>query len=410
MPWLRTSLLVLLLAAPISAADWPQWLGPNRDGASTETVPPWKGPLKVLWRQEVGEGHSSPVVASGRVYLHTKVTGAEAEALTIFDAATGKPLKQTTYPRAPYQGLFGNGPRGTPAVIDGRVYTFGISGVLGCFDAEAGTLLWQVDTIKTFNSPKLFFGASCSPLVESDLVLINAGGAGHGVVAFDRKTGNVAWKQLDDGASYSSPIVFGDGAQRQVVFLTAEGLVSLQPATGRLLWRHPLKDKLSESSTTPVRVGDVLVGSSITYGSVGLKLESKDGKPAVTQLWMKPELTCYFSTPVAVGKEHLYLVTGSTSGLKAKATLRCVEAATGKELWQRAGVGAYHASLLRTGDGKLLLLEEKGDLVLLQPDLAQYRELARAKVCGQTWAHPALSDGRLYVRDGKELICVQVAP
>src|SRR5262249_35231636 len=205
----------------------------------------------------------------------------------------------------------------------------------------------------------------------------------------------VVWKKLDDGASYSSPIVFGQGAQRQAVFLTQQGLVGLRPAGGEVFWQFPFKDKLSESSTTPVRVGDLLVGSSITVGSVGLRLKGEGEKPRVSEVWKKPELTCYFSTPVAVGKDYLYMVNGSL--LAKKATLRCVEAATGKELWQRPGVGTYHASLLRTGDGKLLMLEEKGDLVLIEPSPKEYRELARAHVCGQTWAHPALANGRLYV-------------
>ncbi len=406
MPWLRSLAALVILGPSLLAADWPQWLGPRRDGSSTETVAPWKGPLKLLWRQPVGEGHSSPVVANGRVFLHTKAAEGDTEVVQAFDASSGKPLWSESYPRAPYKGLFGSGPRATPTVHEAKVYTYGITGILTCSNAADGKRLWQVDALKTFKAPKLFFGASCSPLVEGKLLLINVGGKGASVVAFNKDSGKAVWKKLDDGASYASPVAFTAAGQRQVVFLTQQGLVSLRPTDGEVFWQFPFKDKLSESSTTPVRVGDLLIGSSITIGSVGLRLKEEGGKPQVAEAWKKPELTCYFSTPLAVGKDHIYMVNGS---LFAKtATLRCVETATGKELWNRPRVGTYHASLLRTGDGKLLMLEEKGDLVLIEPNPQGYRELARARVCGQTWAHPALANGRLYVRDGKELICVEL--
>jgi outer membrane protein assembly factor BamB len=165
-------------------------------------------------------------------------------------------------------------------------------------------------------------------------------------------------------------------------------------------------DKLAESSTTPVLAGDVMFASSITYGGVGLKLESptKLGE----KLWHDENLTCYFSTPIAVGKE-LYVVAGTKPpALFNQATLHCLDLATGKKHWTGRKVGSYHASLLRTGDDKLLLLEEVGNLVLLDPTPKEYRELARAKICGNTWAHPALADGRLYVRDDRELVCVEL--
>jgi hypothetical protein len=168
-----------------------------------------------------------------------------------------------------------------------------------------------------------------------------------------------------------------------------------------------LVDALSESSTTPVLVGDVLVGSSVTYGSVGLKLEIREGRPAFTELWKNPALTCYFSTPIGVGKDYLYLVSG-TLKKPPSATLRCVEARTGRELWNRPDIGRYHGALLRTADEKLLLLDDRGGLALLEPSPEGYRELARTKVCGPSWAHPALAGGRLYVRDDQALLCLEV--
>jgi outer membrane protein assembly factor BamB len=393
------------------AADWPQWLGRNRDGASPEKIAPWKEPLKVLWKQPVSEGHSSPIVAKGKVFLHTRVKGMDEEKLSAFDAATGELIWRsvpTDRGKLADPFKFGAGPRATPTFAHGRVYTFGITGILTCVDAATGKLVWEVDTLKRYKAANLFFGASCSPVVDDDLVLVNVGGKGASVVAFDADTGKEVWKALDDPASYSSPILRGGCDDRYAIFLTGRRLVGLSVETGKLLWEHPLVDKLSESSTTPVVAGDMLFGSSVTYGGVALKLEGDDRNPSVKELWANPAYNCYFSTPIAI-KDQLYIVTGTKPpAFVNKATLRCVDAATGKQHWSRHNVGKYHASLLRTGNGKLLLLEEAGDLVMLEPDPREYRELARSRVCGKTWAHPALANCKVYIRDESELICVEL--
>lgn len=406
---LRTCCLVVLtlLAGPAAAEDWPQWLGPRRDGSSTEKVAPWKDAPKVLWRIPVGEGHSSPVVASGKVFLFTRVKGKDAEEIVAYSADEGKKVWSETYERGKFASIFGLGPRATPTVRDGKVFTFGVTGTLACWDADGGKNVWKVDTAKDFSAPPLFFGASCSPLVEGDRLLVNVGAKGASIVAFDRTSGKTLWKALDDGASYSSPIAFGDGKDRQVVFLTAKGLRSLSPADGKLFWEVPLVDRLNESSTTPVKSGNLLLASSVTFGSLGVELKDEQ-KPSAAQLWKNDKLTCYFSTPVPVGKDHTYLITGAASLLNATSTLHCIETRTGKELWQKKNVAKYHAALLRTADDKLLMLDDFGNLKLLDPSPEGYKELATAKVCRPTWAHPALSEGRLYLRDDTNLICVQL--
>ncbi len=407
---LRWLPLFLLLCSPAAAADWPQWLGPTRDCVSTETVKPWKGELKVLWRKPVGPGHSSPVVAGGKVYLHAQVPGKEEEAITAFDAVTGKKEWSTPYARDKFFSPFGTGPQATPAVSGGQVFSFGSTGVLACFDAAKGELQWKVDTRKDFKAKALFFGAACSPLVEGANVLVNVGGKGASVVAFKKDKGEVAWKALNDPPSYSSGVAFGNGPERQVVFLTQKGIRSLSPKDGTLFWEIPLVDKLNESSTTPVRAGDVLLASSVTFGMLGAELETKDGKPSAKRIWHNPKLTCYFSTPIPVGKEHVYAVTGVASLLRPSSSLHCVEVKTGKVLWTKEKVGKYHAAMLRTADNKLLMLSDLGDLVLIDPNPKAYRELARSSVVKkeQIWAHPALSNGRVYLRDEKELICLQL--
>jgi outer membrane protein assembly factor BamB len=402
--------MLLVCSSFAAAGDWPQWLGPNRDASTTEKVTPWKAAPREIWRAQVGEGNSSPVVAGGLVFVHAKVKDEDAEQVLAFDAQTGKSRWSESYRRTAFKSLYGNGPRATPAFADGRLYTFGITGVLTCWDVAEAKQVWQQDTLKEFNAKNLFFGMACSPLVEGNRVLINVGGKGASVVAFDKDSGKVSWQSQDDRASYSSPIVFGQGPERQAVFLTGDALISLNPADGSLFWRYPLVDKLLESSTTAIRAGDILLASSITYGSVGLHLETKDGKPAMTEVWKNADLTSYFTTPVPVGPDHIYFVKGTKPpALVSRATLHCVEAKTGKELWKKPQVvGKYHASVLRTGDNKLLMLEEAGNLVLVEPNPEEYRALARSKVCGETWAHPALADGRLYLRDDKNLICLQL--
>jgi outer membrane protein assembly factor BamB len=398
---------LLSLSLPLSlavAADWPQFLGPNRDNATPEKVAPWKGELKPLWKAPVGDAHSSPVLAGGVVYAFYQPKGKHADALAAFDAKTGNQLWEKSYDRAEFKPLFGAGPRSTPTVADGKVYTLGGTGVLACWDAKTGDIAWKVDTLKEFNASNLFFGISTSPLVEGDAVVVLVGGKGAGVVALDKATGKTLWKATDDPASYASPIATGTGADRQLIFLTGSNLRGLSPA-GKELWAYPFKDKLNESSTTPIKVGDTVVGSSVTAGSVALKVTAKDGKWTAEREWLKPDLTCYFSTPVVVGK-HLYMVNGAASLTNPTITLRCVELGTGTVAWERKNVGKYHAAIVRTGDDNLLMLDDKGELILFAADPAGYKELAKAKVCGPTWAHPAVADGKVYLRDERELICV----
>jgi outer membrane protein assembly factor BamB len=399
------------LVSPAAGSDWPQWLGPNRDGSTSEKVAPWKGDLKVLWRKSVGEGHSSPIVAEGIVYLHTRVKDKDEEAVQAFDAKTGELKWEKTYPRAAFSSSFGVGPRATPAVAGKRLYTFGVTGVLSCWDISDGKLHWQVDTLKELQTPNLNFGISASPLVVGGRVVVQVGNDGKKpqgscVVAFEADSGNVAWKALDDPASYAAPVVLNG----QLVVLTGAHLAGLDPTKGRSLWTFPFKDLLNESSTTPVRVGNLVIASSVTAGSVAVQVTGSDEKFNAAQLWKQPTLNSYFTTPVPVGEKHFFMVTGKLIP-PPSATLHCVEAETGKVAWSKPKVGTYHASLTRLGDGNGLMLDDHGYLSLVAPDVKEYKELARSKVLagnGDIWAHPALAGGRLCVRDGKELLCLQM--
>jgi len=398
------AMFVLFGASAGLAADWPQFLGPNRDSSSREKVAAWKGDLKAAWKVPVGDAHSSPVVAGGTVYAFFQPKGQDADALAAFDARTGEKRWEKSYERTKFNPPFGSGPRSTPSVHGGKVFTLGSTGILACWDAKTGDIAWKVDTLKEFKGPNLFFGISTSPLVEGDTVIAMVGGKGAGIVAFDVATGKTKWQASSDPSSYASPVAVGSGAERQILTLTGSNLRSLSPG-GKELWAVPFKDLLNESSTSPVKVGDFVVGSSVTAGSIGLKLKKTDETWAAERVWKKGELTCYFSTPVAVGK-HLYMVNGKASLTDASITLRCVELETGKTLWEKPKIGRYHAAIIRAANDKLLMLDDNGMLTLFEPNEKEFKPLSTSKVCGPTWAHPALVDGKIYLRDEKNLICI----
>jgi outer membrane protein assembly factor BamB len=397
--------LMLGLAFTAGAADWPQFLGPTRDNATPETVAPWTGDLKPLWAKPVGDAHSSPVVADGVVYAFYQPKGKNADALAAFDAKTGELKWEKSYERPEFKPLFGNGPRATPAVAHGKVFTYGGTGILACWDAKTGEIDWKVDALKEFKSSNLFFGTSASPLVVDGKVVTLVGGKGAGLVAFDTKTGKSVWTASDDPSSYASPVII----DKQIVALTGLNLRGIG-LDGTKLWEVPFKDALNESSTTPLAAGGMIFASSVTAGSIAVKVTEAGGKYKAEKVWENKALTCYFSTPVVVG-DYFYMVNGAASLTNASITLRCVEVKTGKMVWEKKNVGKYHAAILRCGPAgkeKLLMLDDDGFLTLFEPDPKEFKELARGKACGKTWAHPALVDGRVYLRDEKELICIEL--
>jgi outer membrane protein assembly factor BamB len=249
--------------------------------------------------------------------------------------------------------------------------------------------------------------------VVGNRVLVSVGGTGTCLVAFDTETGAVQWKGFDEPASTASPILFTGGKKRgalpDVVFMTTLRLLAVNPLDGTLNWEYPLSFRPAGASATPIVQGDRIVTTTISNGAVTVRLGRDGEKPAGDRVWQNKDLTGYFSTGVAVGDDLVYLITNVTQPLPT-ATLRCIDGKTGKERWNKADVGFFHAGLLRTGNNRLLMLDDAGRLKLLEASPKEYRELASATVCGGTFVNPALADGLLYVRDGKQLICLRLNP
>jgi outer membrane protein assembly factor BamB len=406
--WLLLLLLSGSLLGPACpASDWPQLLGPQRDGVypghDLAATWPAEGP-PVRWRQRIGQGFAAPAVAGDRLILfHRRGNEEIIEALATPD---GRTLWRFASPTA-YRDDFGfdPGPRATPTIAADKVFTFGAEGMLTCVTLAEGRKVWSVDCKKEFAAPKGFFGLACSPLVESNLVIVNVGGKPDAsIVAFDRDTGRVRWRVLNDEPSYSSPVAATFGTQRLVLALTRSFFVGCDPATGRRVFQHPFRPPVQASVTgaTPAVAGDtVFLSAAYDLGALMLRVNGDRLEP----LWRGDEQLSLQFTSAVRRDEHLYGLHGRHDFLGGT-ELRCVEAATGRVRWTQPGLGG--ANVLLAGDS-LLVLTEKGELLRVRATPAGYQELARAQILGRgVRAYPALALGRYYARDSSQLVCVDL--
>ncbi|MFN0199116.1 MAG: PQQ-binding-like beta-propeller repeat protein [Planctomycetaceae bacterium] len=389
------------------AGDWSQWLGPSRNGVSAEVIAPWTEQPPVIWRHKAGNGYCSPVIADGIVYIHAAVAGKEEENILAIDLITGARVWSESYPRTAYRSELGVGPRATPAVVNGRIFTFGITGELSSHDAKTGERYWQVNPYTELNASLPGFGVCSSPLVVEGSVIVPVGGTGNGILAYSAETGKLLWSGLDEPAAVASPIVrireTEEGERIEVIVQTTLRLVGLHPKTGEIYWEHPLVFQPSGVSPTPLALGDLLVCSTQDTGTLTVKLPGKEAA-SPEQKWWNQEWSSYFSTGTIGADGRAYLVTNAVMPLP-RADIRCLNAETGEEQWLKKGVGYFHVGLISAGDGKLLLLDDGGTLILAEPTETELKELSRAKVCGGTFMNPTLSEGRVVVRDNKEVIC-----
>lgn len=400
-------LMMWVSFSSLDAGDWPQWLGPDRTGVSDETVAPWTGELKPDWKQPVGNGYAVPVVSDGILFAHAAVAEADdKEEVVAFDALTGDIKWRKSYPRASYRSQLGSGPRATPSVVEKKLYAIGITGELSCFDVTNGNQLWQVNPYKELEAPAPAFGVCASPVVVEGKVILPVGGTGSGAVAYDIHSGKLAWKTLDEPAGSASPVVVrttGEHPQTQVVVQTTLKLAALNPQDGSLQWQHPLVFEPSGVSPTPLVMGDKLICSTQDTGTLTLTIPPAK-TAAAAQAWWKQDLTSYFSTGTIDAAGRVYLVSNAMQPIP-RADLLCVDGQNGNVLWTQKALGYFHLGLIRLADGKLLLLDDAGQLTLAEVNATGFKELCKAKVCGGTFSNPVLAHGRVYVRDAAGVAC-----
>jgi outer membrane protein assembly factor BamB len=391
----------LSLCGESPGADWPQFLGPERNNTSAETGLALKWPKegpRVLWDREVGDGFSGPVIASDRLILFHRV--GDQEVVECLDAATGKQHWKYAYDTR-YRDDFGkgDGPRSTPLLAGSRVFTLGAEGRLHCLELETGKKVWQRSLSTEYQVEKGFFGVATSPILEGDAVIVNVGGKDAGIVAFHKDTGKEVWKATDHEASYASPVAATLDGTRHVFFFTRDGLVSLDPASGAVRFSERWRSRMNASvnAATPVVVdGHVFLSACYGTGAVLFKVR-KDGVEAV---WKSDRvLSNHYDTSV-YHKGYLY---GMDGRQETGAEFRCVEAKSGKVRWAVENFGCGSVVL---ADGHLIVLSERGDLLCVEANSDAYKERARATVLGKSCrAAIALANGRLYARDGRKLVC-----
>ncbi len=414
--WSGLSWLVILSGR---AEDWPQWRGPNRDGVWRETgllkLFPADG-LKVRWRKPAGWGWSSPVVVRGRVYLtDSELVKPKAwERVRCFDEKTGKPLwtyaYEVTYPDWAFVSDQSCGPSATPIVEAGKIFTLGANGHVHCFDARKGKLLWEKKLAKEYELREL----QCrpSPLIEGNLLILFVGGKpGACVIALDKKSGKEVWKALDESVSNSSPLVIVAGGKRQLIVWTGESVTSLNPATGETYWREPMVTSNNDAIPTPVvQKNRLLIG--------GLMMELNAHHPAATVLW--PE-TRAISKRILSNTSTALLRGDYVFSAKSNGELVCLEAGTGKQVWEANTVtemkNGASIHITPSGDG-VFLFTNQGNLILAQLTPQGYREISRAHLLEPTspfgerkcaWTPPAFANRHVFARNDKELVCATLA-
>jgi outer membrane protein assembly factor BamB len=401
--------LTLLFLLPamfnLSAQDWPQWRGPNRDGVVSGFTAPasWPEDLKRVWQVDVGTGHASPVVASGKIYQFSRLD--DDEVITCLDPNSGRTLWRKSYP-APYRmnpaaRAHGKGPKSTPVVSDGKIFTFGISGILSCYDAATGKPYWQKEFSGDFSSTSPLYGVAMSAMVDHGLLIAHVGGDGDGALtAFEVETGEVRWSWTGDGPAYASPIIAELGGMGQIVTQTEEHIVGIDVTTGKPLWTIPFTTSYTQNIVTSVVHNGNLITSGLRKGIFAIRVAHRGAEWTTETLWEVNDLSMYMSSPVLVGD----LMFGF-SHLK-RGQFFCLDPATGTVYW------VSELSEPRQGDnaailsaGKILFfLTNEAKLIIARAVASGYEILRQYSVAeSSTWAHPVIVGNGVLIKDESKL-------
>ena len=378
--------------------EWPQWRGPARDGRVGTLAPraAWPESLAPGWKLKVGIGHASPVVSGGRVYEFSRE--GEAEVVRALELDSGRELWKQSYPVAyemnPAATGHGKGPKSTPVLAGGRLFTLGITEVLSAWDAPSGRLLWRKTFEAGHRASAPAFGTAMSPLVDGERLIAYVGGDSDGeLAAFDVKTGAELWSWKGDGPGYASPVVASWDGVRQVVTQSQNALVAVAAESGALLWKTELKTPYEQNAVTPIVSDGLVVYTGLDAPLRAVRPVRRGAAFALESVWTNTEVGSYLSTPVVEG--------GRIYGLshKKKGQWFCVDLKTGKTLWLTDGRQADSAAIL-AGAGVLFALDTEGSLTVAAADPAGWRPLRKWSVAASaTWAHPVVLSEAILVKD-----------
>jgi outer membrane protein assembly factor BamB len=396
-------LTALAAAGAQTATDWPQWRGTNRDGSVSAALPAqWPETLTKRWEITVGTGHASPVVSGNRVVVIARQ--GDEEIVRALDLASGKEIWRAAYP-APYTvnsaaWSHGAGPKSTPAIAAGRVFTFGIGGILSAFDLATGTLIWRVPAPAVLPQ----YGTATSPLVDlfqgRTSLIAHVGGYENGALtSFDAATGTPRWQWTGDGPGSGSPIIATFGGVRQVIAQTQKLLVGLNASTGTLLWQMPFTTDFDQNAFTPVVFQDLLINAGIDQPLTAFRLKLDGGRWIGETVWSNPQTPMFMSSPVLIGGT-LYGLT-----MRSRGQFVAIDATSGKTLWSTQGREGENASMLGSRSW-LLASTTDGTLVVARANPQKYEEVRRYQIAPSAlWAHPAITGRSIIVKDVDKVIC-----
>lgn len=402
-------MLVLIggVIAPPASAQWKQWGGPNQDfvANSKGLASAWSegGPRK-LWSRELGEGYSAVLADEGKLY--TMYRGDDKEVVICMDAATGKTIWEYKYESAPHEGHvkeFGSGPRSTPLISGDRLYTIGVAGKMHCLNKSDGKVHWSKELWNDMKGSFLNHGYASSPIGYKDTVIVLVGGEDQSIVAFNKTSGDIAWKNQSFGNSYSTPkIIKVDGEDQLVTFLATE-IVGVDPNNGDLKWKYGQTNEWKQNICMPVWApGNMLVFSSPDAGARGLKLTRHGDKTDIEEVWSTRKIQFYHVTAVGIG-DYVY---GSTGMGQGPAFMAAIDARTGKVAWRERGFAKATCVL---ADGKLVILDEDGQLALATATPEGLTVHAKAPVLEKVaWTVPTIVDHTLFVRDKKTIMALDL--
>jgi outer membrane protein assembly factor BamB len=387
------------IAGQDRAVDYTQWRGPNRDGGAASFAAPtvWPERLTQKWKVQVGFGYATPLLVGNRIYLFSRQ--GDNEVMSAFASDSGKVIWQTGYPATFTMNSaavkHGEGPKSTPVFSNGRLYSIGMTGVVTAFDAATGKQLWQKPGSSTV---PMYTSHSFSPLVDRGLVIFHVGGHNQGALtAFDANTGDVKWSWNGDGPGYGSPIVAELDGTRQIVTITQAKIVSVDPATGMLLWERPYVSSNFTNAVTPVLHGQTLIVSGNGGPTMAFTAKKQNNQWVTENVWENADVPYRLSNSVLVG-DVIFGLSSRNSGQYFS-----IDARTGKTLWTSAARQAGNAAIVRAGD-VVLSLQDDGQLAVFRGSSTAFELVRRYTVAdSETWAQPTVSGNRIFVKDVSSL-------